>query len=111
MGWATLAPPAAVSASSGNTAQRSTTSALVVFIAALVGAFLLYAIVGHRHYWFWHDKWDFLVARDGADLHDLLRPHNEHWSTVPILFYRLVWRVFGLKSYAPCKKPRSSSCT
>ena len=81
-----------------------------VFIAALVGAFLLYAIVGHRHYWFWHDEWDFLVTRDGADLHDLLRPHNEHWSTVPILFYRLVWRVFGLKSYAPYQ-PRSSSCT
>jgi hypothetical protein len=57
--------------------------------------------VGHRHYWFFQDEWVFLVDRDGGSLDDLLRPHNEHWSTVPILVYRVLWRVFGLNTYVP----------
>ncbi len=54
-----------------------------------------------RHRWFFRDEWDFLAARDGGDLRSLLRPHNEHWSTLPILSYRLLWRAAGLHSYVP----------
>jgi MFS family permease len=31
----------------------------------------------------------------------LLRPHNEHWSTLPILVYRALWHLVGLHSYVP----------
>ena len=51
--------------------------------------------------WYFLDEWDFLADRTAWDLDDLLRPHNEHWSSLPILAYRLLFRVFGLGSYAP----------
>lgn len=54
-----------------------------------------------RHMWFYHDEWDFLADRTGGNLGDLFRPHNEHWSTLPILAYRGLWQLFGLRHYAP----------
>jgi hypothetical protein len=56
--------------------------------------------LGHYR-WFWNDEWEFLAGRDGGDLGDLLRPNNEHWSTLPILAYRLLWHVVGLRTYTP----------
>jgi hypothetical protein len=54
-----------------------------------------------REQWFFLDEWDFLADRDLLSLDDLLRPHNEHWSTLPIVAYRLVWQVVGLEHYWP----------
>ena len=56
--------------------------------------------LGHR-LWFWNDEWDFLAARTGGSLRELFRPHYEHWSTLPILVYRLLWWTVGLRSYVP----------
>jgi hypothetical protein len=75
--------------------------ALVAFIAVIVGALAFYVAVGRRHYWFFQDEWVFLVERDGGSLDGLFRPHNEHWTTVPVVAYRTLWRVFGLRSYLP----------
>jgi hypothetical protein len=65
-----------------------------------VGAVVL--IVSVRGQWFFADEWDFLVLRG---LHHasrgLLEPHNEHWSTLPILWYRGLFSLVGLKSYSP----------
>jgi hypothetical protein len=74
--------------------------AFVVFAAVIGGAFVLYAAAGRR-YWFDNDEWDFLVDRNGGSLQDLLRPHNEHWQTIPIVVYRMLWKVFGLNTYRP----------
>jgi hypothetical protein len=74
--------------------------AFFVFVAVLAIALPLFLYYG-RHRWFFYDEWDFLVVRDGASPGDLLRPHNAHWSTVPILVYRMLWRVVGLHSYVP----------
>jgi hypothetical protein len=54
-----------------------------------------------RLLWFFADEWDFLAGRTGGDLGDLFRPHNSHWSTLPILAYRLLWWLVGLRSYLP----------
>lgn len=54
-----------------------------------------------RKQWFFLDEWDFLVTRDGGSVADLFRPHNEHWTTIPIVAYRILWNVFGLRSYLP----------
>ena len=43
----------------------------------------------------------FSPAGRATDLGDLLRPHNEHWSTLPILVYRVLWQLFGLRTYVP----------
>jgi hypothetical protein len=74
---------------------------------AVLGVGLLVAgaiLVGFaRRLYFYGDDWDFLLTRgtvEGADL-GLFTPHNEHWSTVPILVYRALFAVFGLDQYLP----------
>src|SRR4051794_35887211 len=66
----------------------------------LVALFVL--ILACRGKWFFGDEWDFILYRG---LHhsrwNLLYPHNEHWSTFPILWYRAVFSVFGLRTYWP----------
>src|SRR5437773_333619 len=75
--------------------------AAMVFGMVLMGAFPLLLGLGHYH-WFLLDEWDFLADRNGGDLGDLLRPHtNVHWSTLPIIVYRVLWRLFGLRTYVP----------
>jgi hypothetical protein len=54
-----------------------------------------------RDWWFWADDWDFLAARTGGDAGDLFRGHYQHWTTLPILAYRALWFVFGIRSYLP----------
>ncbi len=63
-------------------------------------ALVLFLVFGHRR-WFFVDEWDFLADRNAYKLDDLLRPHNEHWSTLPILVWRVLWRLFGLQTYVP----------
>ena len=85
--------------------SRSERAAAVVFALFLaVSAWLLLFRLGN-HFWFHGDEWYFLVNRDAGDLGDLLRAHNEHPSLLPILVYRLLWRLFGLGSYLPYQIP------
>jgi hypothetical protein len=60
---------------------------------------LLFALGRYR--WFFHDEWDYLAGRNGGDIENILIPHNEHWSTLPILVYRALFRLVGLRSYLP----------
>jgi hypothetical protein len=76
-------------------------AALIVFVAYLVaGVPLLLLWLGDYH-WFFGDEWSFLAERDGGDLEDLFRSHGEHWVTVPVVIYRIMFNVFGLDSYVP----------
>jgi hypothetical protein len=77
-------------------ADRNARLALAAFVFVLVGALVLYVYFGRRDYWFRGDDWDFLVLRDGGSIRSLFEDHHNHWSTVPILEYRALWRVFGL---------------
>ena len=54
-----------------------------------------------RHRWFQFDEWDFLASRDLSSLHDLFAPHSAHWVTLPIVVYRAMWAIFGIRSYVP----------
>src|SRR5204863_2898946 len=40
-------------------------------------------------------------ARKIGDLGDLTRPHFGHWVTLPVIAYRLLWWMVGLRSYTP----------
>ena len=53
-----------------------------------------------RDQWFFLDEWVFIVDRD-LTLDGILRPHNEHWTSVPVVLYRVLFRAFGLRTYAP----------
>jgi hypothetical protein len=80
--------------------ERKGVVALAVFIVAVALAAVVIFVAG-RHQWFYLDEWDFLARRTAGNLGDLFRPHNEHWSTLPILEYRLLWQLVGLRSYRP----------
>jgi len=72
---------------------------LVFVVALVVGALAILTYFG-RLRWFALDDWDFLADRRLGDVGDLFRAHNEHWSTVPVVAWRLIWSVDGLHHYA-----------
>jgi len=74
--------------------------ALVAF-AAIEAIALPLMLWWDRGTWFQLDDWDFLAARTGGNVGDLFRAHFEHWTTLPILAYRLMWWLFGLRTIAP----------
>ncbi|MEJ7583566.1 MAG: hypothetical protein WKF43_05620 [Acidimicrobiales bacterium] len=71
-----------------------------VFAAVVLVALPVIMYQG-REQSFFLDEWDFLAGRELASLDDLLRPHNEHWSTLPIVVYRVLYRLVGLHHYWP----------
>ncbi|WP_426242013.1 hypothetical protein [Nocardioides sp. LHG3406-4] len=78
-------------------------AALVVGLLVAGGILVGFA----RRLYFFGDDWDFLLNRgtvDGADL-GLFTPHNEHWSTLPILLFRGLFALFGLDHYLPYALP------
>src|SRR5207244_1008934 len=74
--------------------------ALASFAVVEAAAIPLLLWFGNR-WWFWADDWDFLAARTGGNFGDLFRAHYQHWTTLPILAYRLLWWLFGIRSYVP----------
>jgi len=54
-----------------------------------------------RNQWFFLDEWDFLADRSAGSFHDLLMPHQQHWTTFGILVYRALWQIVGLRHYWP----------
>ena len=80
---------------------RSARLALWTF-AALIALAVPTVLLGLGSYhWFFRDDFAFLSGRDGGSVDDLFRPHNAHWSTVPIVAFRVLWHTFGLRTYVP----------
>lgn len=69
-----------------------------VIVAVLSAGVLLYL---GRHLTFFYDEWQFLDQRMSPSLDAWMRPHNEHWSLVPVIIYELLYHAFGLTSYVP----------
>jgi hypothetical protein len=75
-------------------------SSFVAFCLLAIAALPLYLSLGRR-WWFYLDEWGFLTSRSAGSAGDLLRPYNQHWTTLPILMWRALWRVVGAHSYLP----------
>ena len=88
--------------------HRSVRLAETVHWATLAAAFAFWAWVD-RKLWFFGDEWDFLVRRGlsypPTSSRSIWFPHNEHWSTLPILLWRSLYSVFHLSSYWPYLLP------
>jgi hypothetical protein len=84
----------------GCRASRSDRLAFWVFVVVELGTFVLWLSLG-RTEWFHTDQWDFLAGRTAFNLEDLLAGFNSHWSTLPLLAFRALWWLFGLRSYLP----------
>ena len=69
---------------------------LVTLTAA--GVFLL---VEATKQWFYLDEWDFLAYRGlrFTGTEGLFAPHNEHWTTIPILIWRGLFNFVGVRDY------------
>lgn len=94
-----------VTNSEARTESRSESRAVAAHIASLpVGfAFMLWTT---RHLRFFGDEWAFILDRRemwarGRVADFLFLPHNEHWSTLPVLIYSATVKLFGLSSYIP----------
>lgn len=52
--------------------------------------------------WFVTDEWEFIHRLiPGVGRLGLFAPHNEHWSTLPLLVYKGLFAVVGVRSYLP----------
>ena len=70
-------------------------------MAAIAGlGFVVLVWLGRGMTFFW-DEWEFIETRSLSDPGTWLAPHNEHWSTLPILVYRALVETVGLHSYMP----------
>ena len=86
----------------GGTSERAALGVFVIFLAIAAWALLFHL---GSYFWFHGDEWDFLVERDASKLGDLLRAHGEHLTLLPILVYRFLWSLFGIRSYFPYQVP------
>ena len=75
-------------------------AAIAAFAGVEIFAFVWWLNTG-RFEWFYADEWDFLSTRTAWNISDLFRPHNGHWTTLPILQYRLFYELFGLRAFLP----------
>jgi len=70
-------------------------------MAAIAGvSFVTVLWLGRGMTFFW-DEWDFIARRSLGDPSSWWLPHNEHWSTLPILVYRAMVETIGIGSYVP----------
>ena len=70
---------------------------------SLIGAFGFLVWVD-RHQWFDSDEWGFLVGRSvlgHQGTAGLLQASNGHWVTIPILGFRVLFAIFGARTYLP----------
>jgi hypothetical protein len=79
-------------------------AATIVHFLSLIGAFSFWVWLD-RGLWFFGDEWDFLITRGlrygPTNPESIWFPHNEHWSTLPVLLWRGLFSIFHLSSYWP----------
>lgn len=72
----------------------------LLFIAGAAVAALLLLGLG-AGLTFFSDEWAFIESRALGDPTTWFAPHNEQWTTLPILVYRVLVETIGLGSYMP----------
>lgn len=71
---------------------------VVLGMCAAVFGVLLYSV---RRLDFYYDEWDFVDKAERWRFGDYFVPHQEHWSTVPMVIYRVLLGLNGMHSYLP----------
>jgi hypothetical protein len=71
---------------------------VLLAVSALVFAGVLYLT---RYKNFYYDEWDFASQYRPSQSTSIWLPHNEHWSTIPILLWKLLFLVFGIRNHLP----------
>jgi hypothetical protein len=71
-----------------------------IFAVLAVTAFLVIIWLG-LGMTFFADEWSWIEGRSLGDPATWWRPHNEHWTTLAILIYRVLVETVGIGSYVP----------
>ena len=69
------------------------------WVVLCVAAFVRYDRIG-RGLTFFFDEWDWVITRHSG-VRSLLLAHNGHFSLVPALVFRALFKTVGLGNYAP----------
>ncbi len=69
--------------------------------ALLAAAVFVGLLFRTRSFDFDYDEWDFVLQNPRWTLGDYFLPHNEHWSTIPMLVWRAIFAVQGAHSHLP----------
>ncbi len=67
-------------------------------LIVLAGALLIHY---GRNLTFFYDEWNFILQRRGENVGTYLDPHNGHLSLFPIVVYKLLFALVGLRHYTP----------
>jgi hypothetical protein len=67
-------------------------------LSLLVAGGLLYVTRYMNFFW---DEWDLVSYERSWSVHRLLLPHFEHWMTIPILIWKVLFVVVGIGSHVP----------
>lgn len=94
------APAAPAPASGRRLGEVSIPHAQWIVLGGCVAVFAL-LLYGGRNLDFYFDEWDFVVHARDWTLRDYFVPHNEHWSTLPMLGYTILAEIFGMSTYTP----------
>jgi hypothetical protein len=70
----------------------------LISLSAVVAIWLLY-LTSYKT--FFYDEWDFIVEDRPWNLNVFLLPHNEHWVTIPLLVWKVLFLVVGIRTYVP----------
>jgi hypothetical protein len=54
-----------------------------------------------RHLTFFYDEWTWILGRRGGSLATYLDPHNGHLSLFPVIIYKILFGLVGLRHYWP----------
>lgn len=73
-------------------------TAVLAALMLLSAAVLLYA---GRHLTFFYDEWNFILTRRGESVGTYLDPHNGHLSLFPVVVYKVLFKLVGLRHYTP----------
>ena len=70
----------------------------LIVLSALAFVGILYLTSYLNFFW---DEWGFVSYDRGWNLRLFLMPNNEHWSAVPLIVWKLLFIVVGLRSHIP----------
>lgn len=72
--------------------------AVLIAASALVFVAVLY-LTRYRN--FFYDEWAWVVSRRAWDFNALILPHWNHWSTIPVLLWKVLFVTVGIRSHIP----------
>jgi len=91
-----------MSGSEASATFRARRAHLALWVLVVVSG--IWLVVRNRNMWFGGDDWFILLDRrldPGPGQLGIFEPHNEHWTTVPVLAFRALEAVFGVREYWP----------